>query len=188
MKTFIKLKYLVCLFLAFLHTSYSLNPDPSDICKSPVSHYDIQNLIQPPYWSFNIASGCSILTNSTDECFINVAFCKKFETLTGCTDSSACISYKEDSLIAGNYTKDPFTSIDKNKGFQADYPKGVLLTTKFGNSCFLKLSVKFVCNESFIWPTPFTGMPGTGPTPLSFQSVTNSSCDVIFLFSKTFII
>jgi hypothetical protein len=170
------------LLLSALSVVATTNPQPSDLCKSPASHYNIKQLIEPPYWTIRIDSGCSILPNSTDQCTINVAFCKKLENLPGCEDSGACVTYKGDkteSLIAGNYTKDPFTSQGNKQGFEADYPKGVLVANKFDNSCFLKLSVKFVCNESFIWQTPFTGLPGTAPAPLSFTPVTNSSCDVI---------
>ena len=94
------------------------DPYFSDVCKAPASHYNIENLTSPPYWTFKIASGCTILTNSSEECKLNVAFCKKLENLNGCDGSSACITYNDQmttSLIIGNYTKDPFTSEGKLK-------------------------------------------------------------------------
>lgn len=87
------------------------NPEePTDSCITPSSEYNIQTLIRPPYWRFKLNSGCSVLTNSSQACTINVAFCKELN-LDSCKSSSTCIEYNDQNstLIAGNFTRDPFT-------------------------------------------------------------------------------
>jgi hypothetical protein len=130
--------------------------------------------------------------------------CLEYVGLKGCQFSSACIEYKDQNttLIAGNFTKDPFNlkgftpfsnTNDKkyliqfkktnvhlvSDGFQADFPKGVSVTNQFAQSCFLTFSIKFTCNESVVWQTPFDGLAGTAPNPTSIVPITEKSCHVI---------
>lgn len=180
-QVYYKFSYAGACHRIIIPTTTDYNPPPSKICIPPKG-YDISPLTSPPYWSFNITSGCGIVNEKLDKCFLLASFCKPLdEDILGCGGASACIRYPnnpQSTLIVGNYSEDPFTAFEKDL-FSADYPNGAQIMNRFTNqSCNVDISIFFECDLGTVWPEPPTNEPGLVPSILGFASISNISCQI----------
>jgi len=65
------------------------------------------------------------------------------------------------------------------EGFEAFFDAGDTVVNMYTNrTCRVSLVVEFRCDLSATWTQPENNGPGTGPTPLAFYGITNTSCEL----------
>ena len=76
--------------------------------------------------------------------------------------------------------KKQYLQILAKEGFEALYDPGDVVYNRFTNQlCRVSIKVIFRCDLDAIWTQPDgEDGPGQGPTPLFFQGITNTSCQI----------